>query len=38
MPNSIKGQRIEPALPLCVSKSLVVNPIEKVEGQEFWLL
>jgi hypothetical protein len=38
MPNSIKGQRIEPALALCVAESLVVNPIEKVEGQEFWLL
>jgi hypothetical protein len=38
MPSSIIGQRIEPALPLGVAESLVVNPIEKVEGQEFWLL
>jgi len=38
MPSSIIGQRIEPALPLGVAESLVVNPIEKVEGQEFWRL
>jgi hypothetical protein len=38
MPNSIEGQRIEPALPLCVAESSVMNPFEKMEGQESWFL
>jgi hypothetical protein len=37
MPNSVKGERIEPTLPLCVAESLVVNPFEELEGKKFWL-
>ena len=38
MSNSVKGQCIEPTLPLCMAESLVVNPFKQVEGQEFRLL
>ena len=37
MPSSVKGERIEPTLPLCVAESLVVNPFEEMEGKKFWL-
>src|SRR5713101_360187 len=37
MPDSVEGDSIEPALPLCVAELVIVDPFQKVKGHEFHL-